>query len=279
MLSYRHGFHAGNFADVLKHSILTLVVKALQKKDTPFVFIDTHAGAGKYSLTSEFAQKTREFEQGIAKIWQAENSPPEIQDYLSIIRLMNSGSQLKRYPGSPELVKHLIRKQDRIQLSELHGTDFAILEKNYRTAQTIEIKQEDGLKTLNKKLPPIQKRGLVFIDPSYELKADYDWVVDAVNSACHRFATGVYCLWYPVIDRTRVEKMLQKFIKTGIRRQLRIEHCVSADSSGTGMTGSGLIIINPPYQLDEQALQLLPWLNKVLTDESGSYSVEWWVPE
>jgi 23S rRNA (adenine2030-N6)-methyltransferase len=279
MLSYRHGFHAGNFADVLKHSLITLAINALKQKEKPFVYIDTHAGAGKYSLKSEFAQKTGEYQQGIARLWNAQEPPAEVKDYLAAVRAENTGRQLVRYPGSPQLVRRLIRSQDRLVLSELHGTDFQALQLLFAADKQVSVAKEDGLQTLDKKLPPIQKRGLIFIDPSYEVKSDYAKVVSALESAHSRFATGIFGLWYPVIDRGITEKMLQRLTETGITKQLRIEHCVAADGAVRGMTGSGMLFINPPWQLNSQAETLLPWLNQVLTEGQGQWNVKWQVPE
>lgn len=279
MLSYRHGFHAGNFADVLKHSLLTLAINALKQKDKPFVYIDTHAGAGKYSFKSEFAQKTGEYRQGIGRIWTAPQPPEEIKDYLAAVRAENTGKQLVRYPGSPQLVRRLMRTQDRLQLSELHGSDYESLQQLFAGDKQVSLAKEDGLERLSKKLPPIQKRGLVLIDPSYEVKSDYNQVVEALQSAHRHFATGVYVLWYPIIDRSVTDRMLQRMRATGIPKQLRIEHCVAADGALRGMTGSGMLFINPPWQLPSQAEALLPWLNRVLTDGQGAWKVEWLVPE
>lgn len=278
MLSYRHGFHAGNFADVLKHSLLALAVNALKQKDKPFVYIDTHAGAGKYSLKSEFAQKTGEYQEGIARIWNQPQVPDELRDYLAAIRAENTG-QLLRYPGSPQLVRRLIRPQDRMQLSELHGSDFEALQQLYAGDKQVAVAKEDGLAMLLKKLPPIQRRGLILIDPSYEVKADYNKVVEALQQAHRRFATGIFALWYPVIERATTEKLLQRIADTGIASQLRIEHCVAPDGAVRGMTGSGMLLINPPWRLDEQAANVLPWLNRVLTDDQGHWQIDWQVPE
>ncbi|MCQ8105813.1 23S rRNA (adenine(2030)-N(6))-methyltransferase RlmJ [Methylomonas sp. SURF-2] len=279
MLSYRHGFHAGNFADVLKHSLLTLAISALKQKDKPFVYIDTHAGAGKYSFKAEFAQKTGEYQQGIGRIWTAAQPPEEIRDYLAAVRAENTGKQLVRYPGSPQLVRRLVRSQDRLQLSELHGSDFESLHQLFAGDRQVSLAKEDGLERLSKKLPPIQKRGLILIDPSYEVKSDYNRVVEALQSAHRHFATGVYALWYPIIERAVTDRMLQRLRATGIPKQLRVEHCVTADGALRGMTGSGMLFINPPWQLPAQAESLLPWLNRVLTDGQGTWEVDWLVPE
>jgi 23S rRNA (adenine2030-N6)-methyltransferase len=279
MLSYRHGFHAGNFADVLKHSLTTLVINALKQKDKPFVYIDTHAGAGKYSLQSEFAQKTVEYQQGIAKIWETDDYPEEAKDYLAAVRAENTNNQLIRYPGSPQLVSRLVRSQDRLVLSELHSTDYESLHHLFAGNKQVSANKEDGLASLEKKLPPIQRRGLILIDPSYEVKAEYSQIVKTISTAHRRFATGIYGLWYPVIDRTNTERMLQRLTETGIPKQLRIEHCVAEDSAVRGMTGSGMLFINPPWQLEQQAQKLLPWLNQHLTAGKGHWKIEWQVPE
>ncbi len=279
MLSYRHGFHAGNFADVLKHSLLSLAINGLKQKDKPFVYIDTHAGAGKYSFKSEFAQKTGEYKEGIARLWTAQQHPAELNEYLAAIRAENTGKQLVRYPGSPQLVRRLVRDQDRLILSELHSTDFDSLQHLFAGDKHVSVAKEDGLKMLDKKLPPIQKRGLIFIDPSYEVKAEYNKVVDALQSAHKRFATGVYVLWYPVIERSVTERMLQRLADLQIAKQLRIEHCVARDGAVRGMTGSGMLFINPPWSLETQAQALLPWLNQLLADGQGQWKIEWQVPE
>ena len=279
MLSYRHGFHAGNFADVLKHSLLTLAVNALKRKDKPFVYIDTHAGAGKYSFKSEFAQKTAEYQQGIGRLWNAGPAPSELHDYLAAVRAENTGRQLVRYPGSPQLVRRLVRPQDRLLLSELHSSDFEVLRELFAGDKQVSVAKEDGLQLLSKKLPPIQKRGLILIDPSYEMRDETKKIIAALTTAYQHFATGVYALWYPVIERAATESFMQKLVKTNIPRQLRIEFCPEADAFGHGMTGSGMLFINPPWQLDDQAQTILPYLNQVLADGRGSWKVDWQVPE
>ena len=279
MLSYRHGFHAGNFADVLKHSLLCLTIAELKKKDKPFIYIDTHAGAGAYFLQSPFAEKTGEYRQGIGRLYSSQTSHLLLDSYFAGVRSLNTDNKLSHYPGSPEFVRALMRSQDRMQLSELHGSDFAVLQERYRNNRQISVAQEDGLKNLMKKLPPVQKRGLIFIDPSYEVKEDYSRVVETLAKAYRRFGTGVYCLWYPVIRRETVDNLMAALVETGIKKQLRIEHCILPDSEELGMTGSGLLFINPPWQLESQARELMPWLNDRLTDGMGTWSVDWLVPE
>ncbi|MDO8845708.1 23S rRNA (adenine(2030)-N(6))-methyltransferase RlmJ [Methylicorpusculum sp.] len=279
MLSYRHGFHAGNFADVLKHSLISLAITSLNQKDKPYVYIDTHAGAGRYLLKSAYAEKTGEYLRGIARIWQLKDVPPVLSSYLGVIKSLNMGKSLIHYPGSPALVKKLIRHQDRMQLSELHSSDFPLLLDLFKGDKQVTVNKEDGPNSLIKKLPPIQKRGLILIDPSYELKEDYRLVVETLVAALNRFATGIYGLWYPVIDRGITENLMKKLIATGIRRQLRIEFCPEPDSSRPGMTGCGMLFINPPWQLESQARELLLLLNKHLANDEGCWKVDWQVPE
>lgn len=279
MLSYRHGFHAGNFADVLKHSLLALTVAALKQKPKPFVYIDTHAGAGKYSFKSEFAEKTGEYRQGVSRVWLEPEPPAELHDYLAAVRAENTGRLLARYPGSPQLVRRLVRPQDRLLLSELHGSDVAALQQLFAGDKQVSVNKEDGLKMLLKKLPPIQRRGLILIDPSYEMRDEYKKVLAALVSGYRHFATGVFAVWYPVIERAATEAFIGKLAESGIPKQLRIEHCVAEDSAGRGMTGSGMLFINPPWLLASQAETLLPWLDRVLADGAGRWKVEWTVPE
>lgn len=281
MLSYRHGFHAGNAADVLKHSVLALVVSALKHKDKAFVYIDTHAGAGTYNLQSTYAEKTGEYRDGIGRLWdiKQKDAPPEIAPYLEQVHQLNPHGRLLTYPGSPQLVKRMLRPQDRMQLSELHSSDFVLLRRLFDGDHKVQVAEEDGLDRLKAKLPPPERRGLILIDPSYEVKSDYYSVVETLADAYRRFATGVYCLWYPVIERRAAEKLLGRVAATAIRRQLRIEFCWGEDSPGLGMTGCGLLIVNPPYKIDEQAQALLPWLKKALSAERGTWRVEWLVDE
>jgi 23S rRNA (adenine2030-N6)-methyltransferase len=279
MLSYRHAFHAGNFADVLKHSLLVLLIQAMQRKETPLVYIDTHAGAGLYRFDDAYARKTAEFEAGIGKFWGSKDKHSHFKGYMSFLKEMNPDRQLLHYPGSPWLAQHFLRPQDRLQLSELHPSDFDLLNKNFSKVAHSSISKEDGFATLVKKLPPVEKRGLIFIDPSYEVKDDYQTATKTLVAAHKKFETGVYCLWYPILHRDSNERFISKLAATGIRRMLQIEHIIVPDKQDPGMVGSGLIIINPPYQIDEQAESLLPWLNKYLTGDQGRWKMQWLLGE
>ncbi|WP_404418989.1 23S rRNA (adenine(2030)-N(6))-methyltransferase RlmJ [Marinospirillum sp.] len=264
MLSYRHSFHAGNFADLLKHITLVYLLDYLNKKDKPYCYLDTHSGAGLYDLTSSHAAKTNEFSEGIARFAQASLEQPQLQRYWQLIKKINSGTQLRLYPGSPQLASLLLRPTDRLLLNELHSTDHKHLVALLSQDKRCLIKQEDAFAVLKASLPPKEKRGLVFIDPSYEKKDDYQKLIQALVSAHKRFATGVYAIWYPVISRQDTEAWIQKLVATGLPKLMRIEHCPYPDTSGQGMTGSGMLIINPPYTLAEDFKKLLKELEFIL---------------
>jgi 23S rRNA (adenine2030-N6)-methyltransferase len=280
MLSYRHSYHAGNFADVLKHSVQTFIIEALKQKPKPFVYIDTHAGAGRYDLTSEDSNKVGEYKNGIELIHSSKNIPQLIQPYLNVIHGLNTSTAIKYYPGSPLVAQQLIGRQNRMELSELHPTDFELLGQEFKNHRNIRIQKNDGYKALLGLLPPIQRRGLILIDPPYELKDEYNDAINAIKKAYKLFSTGIYALWYPVVDRMQIEQFCNQFKTLGIKKILRIEMNVREDSDGYGMTGTGMIVINPPWKLLSQMGEALPWLLQHLKqDQHANFKVEWLVPE
>lgn len=279
MLSYRHAFHAGNHADVLKHLVLVLTLDYYLRKDKPFWYIDTHAGCGLYQLSSAEAQKTREFAQGIQTLWKASDIPEALEPYRQQIRVLNPGTKLNYYPGSPWLAANLLRNTDQLRLFELHPNDFTALNQNLGDDKRVHVSKQDGLKGLLGLLPPITRRAVTLIDPSYELKTDYNEVISTLSKAHQRFATGTYLLWYPVIERQRVKQMATALQQTGIPGILQLEYCPLADSRGMGMTGSGLFIINPPWLLAGQMQTLLPWLNQQMAHGNGHFTVAYITPE
>lgn len=264
MLSYRHSYHAGNFADLLKHITLVYLLDYLNKKDKPYCYLDTHSGAGLYDLTSTHSAKTSEFSEGIGRFALESPGNPHLKRYWQLIKGINSGTQPRLYPGSPKLASLLLRPTDRLLLNELHSTDHRHLVDLLSQDKRCLIKQEDAFTVLKASLPLPEKRGLIFIDPSYEKKDDYSKLIQALTSAHKRFATGVYAIWYPVISRQDTESWIQKLMATGIPRLLRVEHCPYPDTSGQGMTGSGMLIINPPYTLAEDFKLLLKELESLL---------------
>lgn len=279
MLSYRHSFHAGNHADVLKHTVQSLIIASLKQKDKAFVYHDTHSGAGRYDLASEHAEKTGEYKDGIGLIWQRDDVPLAMLPYIEAIRRLNENNHLRYYLGSPKLGRQLLREQDRAIFSELHSTDFPLLRQEFRGDRQVKMYKEDGFARLKASLPPKERRGLVLIDPSYELKHEYRDVVNAIEESVKRWATGTYAIWYPVVYRENVDLITRGLEKCGIRNILQIELGVAPDSLERGMTGSGMIVINPPWALEQQMQQILPWLQLVIAPKTGHHMVRWLVAE
>ncbi|MDG2915445.1 23S rRNA (adenine(2030)-N(6))-methyltransferase RlmJ [Bisgaard Taxon 10/6] len=281
MLSYRHSFHAGNHADVLKHIVLMLIIENLQLKEKGFYYLDTHAGVGRYRLFGDEAEKTAEFEEGIARLWERNDLPPEVKRYVDQIKRLNYGGKaLRYYAGSPLIAAQLLRPQDRALLTELHPSDFPLLRNNFKEYANVVTKRDDGFQQLKATLPPKERRGLVLIDPPYELKEDYDLVVQAVEEGYKRFATGVYAVWYPVVLRQQTKRIVRGLERSGIRKILQIELAVRPDSDQRGMTASGMIVINPPWQLETQMKSILPYLTEVLVPAgTGKWSLNWITPE
>jgi 23S rRNA (adenine2030-N6)-methyltransferase len=278
MLSYRHSFHAGNHADVVKHLVQIAIIDYLLKKDKPFCYHDSHAGAGLYSLLGEQAQKTGEYHSGIGKLWQYQAQTPALQRYISVIKQLNTDNELAFYPGSPKLAAMLLRAGDSIQATELHPTDYPILASQFVRRRHSRIENMDAWAGFKAMLPPLHKRGLVLIDPPYELKTEYQDVVAGLALAYQRFPQATYAIWYPVIERAAVEAFISAIVATGIKNQLRIELCPLPDSSGFGMTGSGMLVINPPYTLAQDMKQALAELSPVLSD-NGDFQVNLLVAE
>jgi 23S rRNA (adenine2030-N6)-methyltransferase len=283
LLSYRHSYHAGNFADVLKHIVLVECLEHFNKKDSPFDYIDTHAGAGLYDLRSANANKTAEYKEGIAKLKRIDFT--ELQSYFDVIDELNTQQGIDRkkksiafYPGSPAIahqyITHPDRQKDKAWLFELHSSDFRILSESMETdskamARKIRIKQEDGLKGLLGLVPPVSRRALVLIDPSYEMKNDYSDVVDTVIKAHKKFNSGTYAVWYPVVDRKRIDFMLRKLKQSGIKNIQQFELGLAADTLESGMTSAGMIVINPPWTLKAKLDKVLPRLVKELDRGDG----------
>lgn len=279
MLSYRHSFHAGNHADVLKHIVQSLILNSLQQKEKPFVYHDTHSGVGRYDLTHEWSEKTGEYKQGIARVWQQDNIPAELDSYLDAIRQLNQGETLRYYPGSPRVARAHLREQDRMVLTELHPSDYPLLEQEFHRDRQVSIYKEDGFARLKASLPPQERRGLVLIDPPYELAKEYGDVVRAIAQSYKRWATGIYAIWYPVVNRCDIDDMLQGLQGLEIRKILQIELGVAPDTNERGMTASGMIVINPPWTLESQMQTILPFLKQAIAPATGHYKVEWVVPE
>jgi len=276
VLGYRHIFHAGNHADVLKHAVLTQTLQALLRKEKPFVYIDTHAGAGLYPLDDPRAQRTAEYVAGIARWWEAPVASPVLAPLMDILRAENPDGELRRYPGSPAIARHLLRPEDRMVLFELHPADHQTLVEGFGGSAGVRIEQVDAFARLKAYVPPQERRGVMLIDPPYELKSDYAKVVEMIADAHRRWSTGVFLLWYPVLSKLAAQRFVERLASTGIPRQLCIEYLPFIDDAAANLLGSGMLIINPPFKLDTALADLA----KVLGAGAASHCrVRWTVPE
>ena len=277
MFSYRHAFHAGNHADVLKHLVLIHSIQYLQEKAGAVMFVDTHAGAGIYSLRDGYAAISQESRGGIDRLWASpEFDEPDFEPYREAIGHFNPKGALDVYPGSPFIMAHLLRPQDRLRLFELHPTDTGILQTNIAGLEKrsqIDIRQHDGFAFLKSLLPPPSRRGLILMDPSYELKSDYQAVEASVREALDRFATGAYLIWYPVLQRPeskqlikRLRALSEQFQRPWLRAELRIAHSVGEKR----LQSSGVWVINPVWTLAPFLEKTLPILQRVLGEDVGA---------
>ncbi len=277
MLSYRHAFHAGNHADVLKHFIEVQLLSYLAQKDKPFWYIDTHAGAGCYALDSGYATQNAEYQSGIARLWERDDMPVPLLDYVALVKRINPDGQLKLYPGSPLIALELLREQDRMRLFELHPTDGEILQQNFAGHDSQVLMQTaDGFGALKALLPPPPRRALVLIDPPYEDKQDYRRVVAALREGLKRFAGGVYAVWYPQLQRAEARQLPEQLKQLPVKSWLNVALSVQAPSEdGFGMHGSGMFILNPPWLLHGVLQEVMPYLVKVLGQNGeGNFVLE-----
>ncbi len=251
MLSYQHIYHAGNFADVIKHITLTLVCEYLIQKDKPIFYLETHSGRGLYDLTHEVSRKTGEFREGVGRLWPARNQlPVEFKGWISAIEALNNQT-LRFYPGSPQIAIQILREIDRLYFCELHPKEFDVLKTIPVHPKKVHIHKCDGIERMNALLPPPEKRGLVFIDPSYEIKSEYQSIPAAIKKAYQKFATGIYCLWYPNVDEKLTKQLNRAMADIECSEKLHIEFKLRSNPS-RGMTGCGLWVLNPPFVLKEQ---------------------------
>jgi 23S rRNA (adenine2030-N6)-methyltransferase len=286
MFSYRHGFHAGNHADVLKHCLLTQLLSYLNQKEAPYMVIDTHAGAGVYQLDSDYATKSGESDEGVALLWGRDDAPDVVNDYLQVIRNMNPAGRLRHYPGSPFLAERLMRDQDRLRVFEMHPTDSKLLTENFRKLEAhaaanghrsnargtrVQLQRADGFAGLKALLPPPSRRGLVLMDPSYEDKDDYRKVKVAIEDAQKRFATGTYAVWYPVLGRLESQQLPERLKRVAMSEWLNVTLTVAGPSGeDKRLRSSGMFIINPPWTLEATLKDVMPWLTKALAKDEGA---------
>lgn len=271
MLSYRHAFHAGNFADVLKHLVLDRVLSYLVKKDKPLVCIDTHAGPGGYALGGEYARKNREFDTGIGQLWERDDLPAAVAEYVAVVRECNRAGKLSSYPGSPYFLRRHLRVHDRLVLCELHPTELERLKAFAPQDRRVKVVRGDGFRECIALLPPPERRGLILIDPSYEIKTDYRQAIETLLGGCRRFETGTFLLWYPVIERRRIDALEQALGQSDLRQVQLFELGVRPDARAGGMTASGMIVVNPPWTLYDELTPVLPYLAEALGQDGGGY--------
>lgn len=279
MLSYLHGFHAGNFADVHKHVTLTLLLRLLTRKETPLAYLDTHAGRGLYDLDAPAARKTAEFANGISRLWSRTPVSPLLADYLDTVKRFNPDGGLHAYPGSPAIARELLRAQDRALLCELHPAEVPALKALFSGDTRIAVHRRDAFEGLRALTPPKENRGLVLIDPSYEVKSDYSDIAGALLQARRHWRTGVYMLWYPILAEARHETLLAAVLRSDQRKVLRSELRLPNDPQRRGMSGSGLLIANPPWQLEAMLGATGELLANALSQPAGIHELEWLVPE
>ena len=282
MLSYRHAFHAGNHADVLKHYVFSLVLDYFNQKEKPYWVVDTHAGAGVYALDKGYAKKNAEYENGIARLFHAKNLPESLNSYVDIIKKLNENKQLTFYPGSPYIAKHFLRRDDKLRLFELHPSDYQLLQENFSgqeklnlTRRQTRVEMLDGFAGLKSCMPPATKRGAVLIDPPYELKEDYQRVTSAIKDSLARFSTGTYIVWYPLLQRPEPLNMVSTLISLHPHNYLDVALRVQAPADdGFGMFGSGMLILNPPWTLPKILQETMPILTSMLAqDATAEYSL------
>lgn len=274
MFSYLHRYHAGSFADVHKHLILIELILSLQKKATPFAILDTHAGEGIYDLKSIESQKNTEFKQGLSPLLQVNDPPPLLARYLDIIQIYNTVTEKHYYPGSPAIIKQLLRAEDRAILIEGHPRVITTLRENFGKDKQLHIHERDSLEGLNALIPFKEKRGLIFMDPSYEVKTEYKDIVKKLTAAFERFPQGVYALWYPLLPAAYHQDMLDKVQRSSFTKVWYCEWIPYPQQEPKGLYGSGMVILNTPWQLDIQIKTLFTWLNKHVY-KAGHFQQRW----
>lgn len=291
MLSYRHAFHAGNHADVLKHMVIIQLMRYLGQKDPAYMVIDTHAGAGVYALDGDFASKNAEYETGIAKLWDRKDLPAMVKEYVDLVRSLNPSGKMRYYPGSPYCAEKTMREQDRLRLFEMHPSEVKVLEDNFRKLEAhaaaqgqrpaargkrVMVYRGDGFQGLKALLPPPSRRGLVLIDPPYEDKRDYTHVAQVLADALTRFPTGTYAVWYPVLHRNESRQLPERLKRLGAKSWLNVTLAIHGPApDGFGLHNSGMFILNPPWTLEAQLKEVMPYLIEVLgEDDSAEYVLE-----
>jgi len=278
-MNYRHAYHAGNHADVFKHLVLSRLLALMSRKEQPFAYLDTHAGIGLYDLRGDQATRTGEFLEGIARLWQADDLPALTADYMGLVRDMNPDGELRYYPGSPEVARRLTRPQDRIQLNEKHPEDGALLKDNMRWDRRVAVHLGEGWHVPRALLPVPEKRAVMLIDPPFEQLDEMQRCAKALKEAVSRMRQTVAAIWYPVKDQRALKRFYQDLAGSGAPKLLRVELLVHPLNTPDSLNGSGLAIANPPWGLEEELRELLPWLAVKLGQTQGSWQMDWLIAE
>lgn len=281
-MNYRHAYHAGGFSDVLKHVVLTLVIEYLKRKEKPFRVVDTHAGVGRYDLAAEGA-RTGEYLAGIARLLGASDVPEPLRPYLAVVEDLNcpaSGGGLRWYPGSPLLVRSLLRERDRLTAVELHPDDHALLSAEFAGDVAVKVRHLDGFLALKAFVPPKERRGLVLADPAYEARDDFHRLADGLEQAWRRWPTGIYLAWYPVKELADVEAFRDRIRASGLGPSLEATLTVATPRPGGPLVSSAMLVVNPPWQLDRTIETVLPFLARAMARDDGARArVRWLKPE
>ncbi|RIQ58257.1 23S rRNA (adenine(2030)-N(6))-methyltransferase RlmJ [Bordetella avium] len=282
MFSYRHAFHAGNHADVLKHAILVHTLDYMNRKDAPYWVVDTHAGAGLYALDGDWANKNAEYADGVARLWSRNDLPPILADYIRRVQDYNPNGELRHYPGSPWLTLDALRDRDRLRMFEMHPSESEVLVGNLEQRDRLSLRQatvyaSDGFEGLKALLPPPTRRGLVLIDPSYEDKQDYRRTLTAVKEGIKRFSTGTHAVWYPLVQRREVADMTRQLERLPVKSWLHASLTVKRPAAnGFGLHGSGMLLINPPWTLNAALKEAMPFLARELAqDDRAGFSLQY----
>ena len=279
-MNYRHAFHAGNFADVFKHTILICLLEALKQKPAPFCYLDTHAGAGSYDLSGIEATKTAEAVEGVLRVVDVKSPPPMLQSYLDLLRSLNPSTAkraLTLYPGSPLIAAHLMRDSDRALLCELQPDEAAQLRKLFAHDARVGVHQRDGYAALGALVPPKERRGLVLIDPPFEAQEDEFRAIEAALATAYaRWPTGIYAIWYPIKLREQTRPFHRWFASHKIRKTLVVELLRQPDDSALRLNGCGMVIVNPPWRFEQQLRQLMPVLqDRLKVSGAGQVRLNW----
>ncbi|CAO3422934.1 23S rRNA (adenine(2030)-N(6))-methyltransferase RlmJ [Azospirillum endophyticum] len=278
-MNYRHIFHAGNPADVMKHAVLALILDHLRAKPTPFCVLDTHAGIGRYDLTSEAARKTGESDEGIGRLFDRSLPHPALAPYMGTVQALNPDGALRWYPGSPGIARSALRPQDRMVLVELHPDDARSLKAEFAGDRAVAVHQSDAYTALKAHVPPREKRGLVLIDPPFEQPDEFARMAEGLAQAHRRWSTGIFALWYPIKERAAVWRFQDAVEKADIPKVLIAELTWHPEDTHLRLNGSGLLIVNPPWKLDETLREMLPALHDALPSTGGGTAVSWLTPE